>query len=43
MLAFLTALTLSFITLCLGTYMADRIEAHNVACVPSPRDAPQAS
>jgi len=43
MLAFLTALTLSFITLCLGTYVADCVEARNVTCVHSERDARQVS
>jgi hypothetical protein len=43
MLAFLTALTLSFLTLCLGTYVADRVETRSAACVHSERDARQIS
>jgi hypothetical protein len=31
MISFLTALTVSFLTLCLGTYVADRVEAHSAA------------
>jgi hypothetical protein len=42
MVSILTAVTLSFLTLCLGTYVADRLEARSTACVHG-RDGRQTS